>query len=123
EVQAIGGVNAKIEGHFDVCKARGLTGRQGVLIPAANAQHLMLRSDVVEAAREGRFHVHAVSTVDEGIALLTGKPAGERGRDGRFPEGSINALVEAKLERYARRALRDRGGDARSRDAGSETVS
>ncbi len=97
EVQAVGGINEKIEGFFDVCRARGLTGRQGVLIPEANSRHLMLREDVVEAARDGGFHLHAVATVDEGIALLTGRPAGERGPDGRYPEGSVNAAVEAAL--------------------------
>ena len=93
----MGGVNEKIEGFYDVCHARGLTGRQGVLIPEPNARHLMLREDVVQAVREERFHVHAVSTVDEGVALLSGREAGERGPDGRFPEGSVNAAVEQTL--------------------------
>jgi lon-related putative ATP-dependent protease len=97
EIQPVGGINEKIEGFFDVCRARGLTGRQGVLIPEANARHLMLREDVVEAVRAGRFHVHAIGTVDEGIALLTGREAGERGPDGRFPEASVNAAVEQAL--------------------------
>ena len=97
EIQPIGGVNEKIEGFFDVCRVRGLTGRQGVLIPEANARHLMLRQDVVEAARAGRFHVYAITTVDEGLALLTGREAGERGGDGRYPEGSVNAAVESAL--------------------------
>lgn len=82
----------------------GLTGRQGVLIPESNARHLMLREDVVEAVGHGRFHVHAVGTVDEGMALLTGREAGARGEDGRFPPGSVNAAVEAALEaKIARR--------------------
>jgi predicted ATP-dependent protease len=97
EIQPIGGVNEKIEGFFDVCHARGLTGRQGVLIPEANVRHLMLREDVVEAVRAERFHVYAITTVDEGLALLTGREAGERGIDGRFPEGSVNAAVESAL--------------------------
>jgi lon-related putative ATP-dependent protease len=97
EIQAIGGVNEKIEGFFDVCRARGLAGRQGVLIPESNARHLMLRPDVVEAVRAERFHVYAITTVDEGLALLTGREAGERGSDGRFPEGSVNAAVESAL--------------------------
>ena len=97
EIQPVGGINEKIEGFFDVCRARGLTGRQGVLIPAANARHLMLREDVIEAVRAGRFSVHTVSTVDEGLTLLTGRPAGERGPDGRFPEGSVNEAVETAL--------------------------
>jgi len=101
EVQAIGGVNEKIEGFFDVCKARGLTGRQGVLVPQSNRVHLMLRPDVVEAAAAGKFHVYAVSTIDEGIARLTGREAGVRGPDGSFPAGTINALVETRLNQFA----------------------
>jgi predicted ATP-dependent protease len=103
EIQAVGGINEKIEGFFDVCRARGLTARQGVLIPAANARHLMLREDVVAAVREGRFHVHAVATVDEGLALLSGREAGARGPDGRFPEGTVNAAVEQALAANVRR--------------------
>jgi lon-related putative ATP-dependent protease len=103
EVQPVGGINEKIEGFFDVCRARGLTGRQGVVIPEANARHLMLREDVVQAVREGKFHVHAVSTVDEGLTLLTGRSAGRRGPDGRFPEGSVNAAVEEALEANVKR--------------------
>nr|HID14986.1 ATP-binding protein [Anaerolineae bacterium] len=97
EVQAIGGVNEKIEGFFDVCKARGLTGEQGVIIPAANVQHLMLRQDVVEAVEARQFHIYPVQTVDQGIELLTGIRAGEQDEEGNFPEGSINQLVEARL--------------------------
>jgi lon-related putative ATP-dependent protease len=97
EVQAIGGVNEKIEGFFDLCAARGLTGRQGVLIPASNVKHLMLHRRVVEAAEQGQFHVYPVETIDQGLEILTGMPAGVRGDDGRFPEGSFNALVESRL--------------------------
>ena len=97
EIQPVGGVNEKVEGFFDVCRARGLTGRQGVLIPEANVRHLMLREDVVEAIRGERFHLYVVSTVDEGITLLSGSEAGERGADGRFPEGSFNWAVEQAL--------------------------
>jgi predicted ATP-dependent protease len=98
EIQPVGGVNEKVEGFFDACRARGLTGRQGVLIPAANVRHLMLREDVVEAVRQGTFHIHAVSTVDEGLELLSGRPAGERGTPGApFPAGSFNAAVEEAL--------------------------
>jgi lon-related putative ATP-dependent protease len=96
-VQPIGGVNEKIEGFFDVCKARGLTGDQGVLIPASNMQHLMLRPDVVEAVAAGQFHVYPVETVDQAIELLTGIPAGERDETENFPAGSINQRVEARL--------------------------
>jgi predicted ATP-dependent protease len=107
-VQAIGGVNEKIEGFFDVCKASGLTGRQGAIIPASNVKHLMLRPDIVTAANSGLFHVYAVGHVDEGIELLTGRKAGVRGADGHFEADSINALVEARLLHYAR--LRRRFG-------------
>ncbi len=97
EVQAIGGVNEKIEGFFDLCHARGLTGEQGVLIPASNVKHLMLRQDVVEAVEAGKFHVYPVETIDQGIALLTGLEAGERDGGGDFPEGSVNHRVEERL--------------------------
>lgn len=100
EVQAIGGVNDKIEGFFDLCKARGFTRDQGVLIPRSNVPHLMLREDVVEAVRAGKFHVWPAGTVDEGIEVLTGVPAGERGADGAWPEGSINFLVDRRLRAY-----------------------
>jgi predicted ATP-dependent protease len=103
EIQPVGGINEKIEGFFDVCRARGLTGRQGVLIPVANARHLMLREDVVRAVKEERFFIHAVSTVDESLALLSGREAGDRGSDGRFPEGSFNAAVDGALAANVRR--------------------
>jgi len=101
EIQPIGGVNEKIEGFFDICQARGLNGKQGVLIPQANVQHLMLRKDVIEACAAGRFAVYPVARIDEGIALLTGRPAGERGADGAFPEGSVNRQVEDRLRAFA----------------------
>jgi lon-related putative ATP-dependent protease len=97
QVQAIGAVNEKIEGFFDICQARGLTGEQGVLIPASNVKHLMLREDIVEAVAAGQFHIYPVETIDQGIELLTGIPAGERDETGKFPEGSINQRVEARL--------------------------
>jgi len=100
-VQAIGGVNEKIEGFFDICQARGLTGTQGVLIPQANVQHLMLRKDVIEACAAGRFAVYSIATINEGIALLTGIAAGERGPDGAYPAGSINRRVEDRLRSFA----------------------
>jgi lon-related putative ATP-dependent protease len=109
QIQPVGAINEKIEGFFDVCRARGLDGRQGVAIPEANARHLMLRADVVEAVRQGRFNVWAVSSVDEGLALLAGRPAGERGADGRFDEGSVNAAVEAALARNVQRVRQLRG--------------
>lgn len=101
EIQAIGGVNEKIEGFFEVCKAKGLTGDQGVIIPQANVRNLMLREEVVEAVQAGQFHIWAVHTVEEGIEILTGVPAGERGADGKFPEGTVNALVEQRLREFA----------------------
>ncbi len=102
-VQAIGGVNAKIEGYYDLCRRRGLTGAQGVLIPASNTRHLMLRPDVVEAVRDGQFHVYAVSTIEEGIELLTGMPAGEEDGEGNYPEDTVYARVREKLETYSER--------------------
>jgi len=109
-VQAIGGVNEKIEGFFDVCAARGLTGSQGVLIPEANVQHLMLRSNVVDACAAGRFAIYPVGTIDQGIALLTGQPAGERGGDGSYPAGSVNRLVEERLKQFAKARKEAEGG-------------
>ncbi|HZO97952.1 MAG TPA: ATP-binding protein [Gaiellaceae bacterium] len=102
-VQAVGGVTRKVEGFFATCRARGLDGSQGVVIPAANVPNLMLDDEVVDAVREGRFHVWAVRTVDEGISLLTGRPAGRRGADGRYPPGSVHRLVSERLEQYAER--------------------
>jgi lon-related putative ATP-dependent protease len=104
QVQPIGGVNEKIEGFFDVCQANGLTGAEGVLIPASNAKHLMLRADVVEAAEKGLFHVWPVETVDQAVELLTGLPAGVRGEDGRFPEGSVNRRADDRLAEFAKKA-------------------
>lgn len=96
--QAIGGVNEKIEGFFDICAARGLTGDQGVLIPAANVPHLVLRHDIVAAAEAGRFHIYPIENVDQAISLLTGVDAGEADSDGEYPEGSINQRVAARLQ-------------------------
>jgi len=101
QVQPIGAVNEKIEGFFDVCKARGLTGAQGVIIPAANVKHLMLRHDVVDEAAAGRFHVYAVETIDQALALLSGLPAGELDDEGNYPEGSVNFRVAARLVELA----------------------
>ncbi len=104
EIQAIGGVNAKIEGFFDVCKAQGLTGSQGVLIPASNVRHLMLRDDVLEAAAAGRFHVYAVSTVQEGIELLTGVAAGEADERGVYADETVFGRVQTRLAEFAKKA-------------------
>ncbi|MGI9556410.1 MAG: Lon protease family protein, partial [Solirubrobacterales bacterium] len=102
-VQAIGGVNEKIESFFDLCDARGLSGEQGVVIPRSNVVHLMLRQDVVEAVRDGRFHVYPVESVDEGIEILTGMGAGEAAEDGRYPEESFNGRVQKRLAVLATR--------------------
>lgn len=104
-IQAIGGVNEKIEGFFDVCLARGLTGEQGVLIPSTNVQHLMLRRDVVEAAAAGLFRVIPIDTVDQGLELLTGLPSGTPDPTGRYPESTLNRRVAARLAAFARRAV------------------
>jgi len=101
EVQAIGGVNEKIEGFYDCCRTAGLTGRQGVMIPESNVKDLMLRHDVVEAVDKGKFHVYSVKTVDEGIEILTDKKAGELKTDGSYPRGTINYLVNEKLKELA----------------------
>jgi len=101
ELQAIGAVNQKIEGFFDVCKARGLTGAHAVVIPESNVKNLMLRADVVAAAEAGQFHVHAARTVDEAIEILTGTPAGAALAPGEFPDGTINQRVAAQLREYA----------------------
>ncbi len=97
EIQPIGGVNQKIEGFFDVCKARGLTGTQGVMIPHQNIGDLMLRKDIVEAVSLGKFHIYPVKTIDQGIEILTGVPAGEKKSDGAYPEGTVNFRVNKKL--------------------------
>lgn len=101
EIQAIGGINQKIEGFFDVCRAKGLTGEQGVLLPVENVPDLMLREDVVEAVRQGQFHLFPVATIDEGIEILTGVQAGQRREDGKFEEGTINQLVDRRLRELA----------------------
>ncbi|OGP80099.1 MAG: ATP-dependent protease [Deltaproteobacteria bacterium RBG_16_49_23] len=97
EVQPIGGVNEKIEGFFEVCKAKGLTGKQGVMIPHLNVEDLMLRKDVVQAIKEGKFHVYPAKTIDQGIEILTGVESGDRLPDGRFKEGTVNDLVDRRL--------------------------
>lgn len=102
EVQSIGGVNEKIEGFFDICHARGLTGKQGVLIPAINAKNLMLRDDVVQAAKQKKFSIYLIDTIDQAIAILTGVDAGKRNKQGKFPVNSINYKVEKRLTEFSR---------------------
>ncbi|MGB9587170.1 MAG: S16 family serine protease, partial [Armatimonadota bacterium] len=101
EIQPIGGANEKIEGFFEVCKAKGLTGRQGVMIPQSNVRHLMLKDEVVDAVKEGKFHIWAVRTIDEGIEILTGVPAGVRRENGQFPPDTVHGRVNAKLQQFA----------------------
>lgn len=100
EIQPIGGVNEKIEGFFDVCKYNGLTGTQGVIIPRTNVVNLMLREDVVEAVENGKFHIYAIDTVDDGVELLMGMPAGKRDKRGNFPRNSVNYRVQQSLNEY-----------------------
>jgi len=113
EIQAIGAVNEKIEGFFDTCKMRGLTGEHGVLIPSANVQNLMLRSEVVEAADKGLFHIFPVATVDQGMSLLTGLPAGEPDPAGLYPLDSINGRIQVRLQGMAqlRQSYAEHGKD------------
>ena len=103
EVQPIGGVNHKIEGFFDVCEAKGLTGEQGVMIPYQNIRNLMLREDVLRAVQDGRFHIYAVETIDQGIEVLTGVSAGEKQADGTYADGTVNYLADKRLREYAQR--------------------
>jgi lon-related putative ATP-dependent protease len=98
EIQPIGSVNEKIDGFFKICKIQGLTGDQGVIIPEQNVDNLMLRQEIIDAVREKRFHIYAIRTVEEGLELLTGLPAGERGPERKFPEGTLYARVEARLQ-------------------------
>ncbi len=117
EVQAIGGANEKIEGFFDVCEHRGLTGEQGVLIPAANVKHLMLRRRIIDAVAAGQFRIIAVSHIDQGLALLTGLESGTPDADGNYPPGSLNFLIRDALDAMAerRRNFSDQGqGDGKS---------
>ena len=108
-VQAIGGVNEKIEGFFDICKLKGLTGSQGVIIPQANIKHLMLREDVVKAAKDNKFHIYPVNTIDEAISLLTDLPAGKMDKNGNFPKKSVNYLVVQQLETWAKQGKEGKG--------------
>jgi len=100
-IQPVGGINEKIEGFYHVCKVKGLTGQQGVIIPALNVKHLMLKEEVIDAVKKKKFHIWAISTVDEGIEILTGKKAGEKDKRGKYPRGSINYLVAHKLQEYS----------------------
>ena len=102
QIQPIGGVNEKIEGFFQICKLRGLDGSHGVMIPIQNVDNLQLSDEVIEAVKKGLFHVYAISTIEEGIEVLTGVPAGRKDKNGKFPAGTVNYLVYEKLKKYAR---------------------
>ena len=105
EVQAIGGVNEKIEGFFDICMRLEPEQFHAVMIPRSNVKHLMLKEEVIKAVKAGSFAIHAVSTIDEGIALLTGVEAGEADAEGNYPPESVNGRVVAQLERFTQKAL------------------
>jgi predicted ATP-dependent protease len=114
QVQPIGGVNEKIEGFFDTCKAKGLNGEQGVLIPASNVKNLMLRRDVIEAVEQGQFRVYPVETIDQGMMILTGMEAGTPDPEGNYPEGSVNGRIQKQLENFAERQKTFRASAERS---------
>ena len=101
QIQPIGGVNEKIEGFFQICKMRGLTGEHGVMIPIQNVDNLQLSDEIIEAVKNKQFHIYAISTIEEGIEILTGVPAGKKDKNGKFPAGTINDLVYKKLKKYA----------------------
>jgi predicted ATP-dependent protease len=100
-VQAIGGVNDKIEGFYELCKSKGLDGSHGVMIPDSNVQNLMLKNEVVDAIKDGKFHLYSVKTIDEGIEVLTGMKSGDLKEDGTYPQDTINYKVQQKLEELA----------------------
>ena len=102
EIQPIGGVNEKIEGFYQICKMRGLTGEHGVIIPIQNVKNLHLSDEIIDNVKKKKFHVYAISTIDEGIEILTGVPAGKRDKIGNFPLGTINYLAYEKLKKYAK---------------------
>jgi predicted ATP-dependent protease len=106
QIQAIGDANQKIEGFFAVCKAKGLTGNQGVVIPRANKQNLMLKKEVLDAVKQNKFHIYQVATVEEGIEILTGVPAGKPNKKGKYPEGSVYGAVQKKLKKYFERSYK-----------------
>jgi len=102
QIQPIGGVNEKIEGYYQICKMRGLTGEHGVMIPIQNVDNLQLSDDIIQSVKNGLFHIYAVSTIEEGIEVLTGVPAGKKDKDGHFPAGTVNYLAYEKLKKYAK---------------------
>jgi ATP-dependent Lon protease len=117
EIQAIGGVNHKIEGFFDCCKKAGMNKKQGVIIPKSNVKDLMLRKDIVNAVKKGQFHIYPVATIDQGIEILTDKKAGERKQDGTYTKGTINEMVDRKLRELAE-GLKNFGNDKDKSETG-----
>jgi lon-related putative ATP-dependent protease len=117
EVQPIGGVNEKIEGFYYTCKVRGLTGKQGVIIPHTNLKHLMLKDEVIDAVKKGMFHVWAVKTIDEGIEILTGVPAGSKDKKGNYPAGTVNYLVLQKLDRLTKNYMKHQRPEKRGKSS------
>lgn len=105
DVQAIGGVNEKIEGFFEVCKTKGLTGKQGVIIPKSNVKNLMLKKEVIDEVKKRKFHIYQVSNIKEGIEILTGMQAGEIDKKGIFPENTIYGKIQKQLETYLKRSV------------------
>ena len=120
DIQAIGGVNSKIEGFYDICCVRKLNGKQGVIIPKSNLHNLMLREDVVEAVRQEQFHIWAVSSIEEGIEILTGRPAGVRDKRGLYPVKSVYGLAEKRLDEFAEHL---KGSKSKIRKPGIKTRS
>ena len=107
EIQPIGGVNEKIEGFYQICKMRGLNGEHGVIIPMQNVRNLHLSDEIIDDVKKGNFHIYAIKTINEGIEILTGVPAGEKGKDGKFPFGTVNYLVSEKLRKYSKQAEKE----------------
>jgi predicted ATP-dependent protease len=120
EIQAIGGVNEKIEGFFDVCNQAGLNGDQGVIIPEANVAHLMLRQDVIRAAEAGNFHIYSIRNVDQGLELLTGMQAGEADENNVFPPDTVNGLVQKQLLELAEQKRSFSAGAADKGESGKK---
>jgi predicted ATP-dependent protease len=112
QVQAIGGVNEKIEGFYDICRLTELTGEQGVIIPATNVQHLMVRDDVIQAVEDGKFHIYGISHVNQALALLSGIDAGEYDEESGFPENTFNAQVMAQIQKWGDHNRNDKDSSA-----------
>ncbi len=109
-IQPIGGVNEKIQGFYQICKIKGLTGKQGVIIPKQNVENLHLSDEIIESVEKNEFHIYAISTIDEGIEILTNVPSGKINTNGEYPKGTVNYLVYEKLKKYAeKRGMRNNG--------------